>query len=41
MSLIPEFKIGLWNAWLLMVYYIVVSIIFMLNKEIKKRSGAF
>ena len=24
MSLVPEFKIGLWNAWTLMVYYLIV-----------------
>lgn len=37
MSLIPGFKIGLWNGWLLMSWYLIISIIFMANKEIKKR----
>ena len=37
MSLIPEFEIGLWNAWILMAWYVVVSISFMLNKKVKKR----
>ena len=39
MSLIPEFEIGLWNAWILMAWYVVVSISFMLNKKVKKRGN--
>ena len=39
MNLIPEFKIGLWNAWIFMAYYFSFSIIFMFNKSMKKRGA--
>lgn len=39
MSLIPDFKIGLWNAWIFMAYYFSFSIIFMFNKSMKKRGA--
>ena len=38
MSLLPEFELGLWNAWIFMVWYLVAYFyIFMFIKNIKKR----
>ena len=38
MSLIPEFEIDLWNAWIFMVWYLVFYFyIFMFIKNTKKR----
>lgn len=36
MSLIPEFEIGLWNAWIFMVWYLLLYF-FTFTKNIKKR----
>jgi len=44
MSLIPEFELGLWNAWIVTVLGLILpSIIFSyINKEVqKKRTGGF
>ena len=47
MSLIPEFKLGLWNAWLFMLYWIISNVLplllsgWLIDKEVlKKGSGA-
>ena len=39
MSLIPEFKIGLWNAWIFILFYLLVSFILPLsiNKKTAKK----
>ncbi len=45
MSLLPVFKIGLWNAWIFMLYMLLLSPLMMVNKgssrdEIRKADGA-
>ncbi len=40
MSLIPAFEIGIWNAWILMVWSVIQTFGFMLlNKEVYKKAG--
>ena len=41
MSLIPAFKIGLWNAWILIVYLILIGMVpmFLIGKERKQKMG--
>jgi protein-S-isoprenylcysteine O-methyltransferase Ste14 len=40
MSLIPAFEIGLWNAWILMVWSVIQSFGFiLLNKDVYKKAG--
>jgi protein-S-isoprenylcysteine O-methyltransferase Ste14 len=43
MSLIPEFELGLWNAWIITVLGLILSTIpSLINKEVqKKRMGEF
>ena len=43
LSLIPEFKLGLWNAWIIAVLGFILSTIpSLINKEVqKKRMGEF
>lgn len=37
MTLIPEFKIGLCNAWIFIIYCFIIDILFMANKNTIKR----
>jgi protein-S-isoprenylcysteine O-methyltransferase Ste14 len=40
MSLIPAFKIGVWNAWIFMVWSVIQTFGFMLlSKEVYKKAG--
>ncbi|MEN8120782.1 MAG: isoprenylcysteine carboxylmethyltransferase family protein [Bacteroidota bacterium] len=44
MSLIPNFEIGVWNAWIIMLYTIIITPLLMINKgalrdEIRKQPG--
>ena len=41
MSLIPAFELGLWNAWILTVYFILIGMIpmFFIGKERKQKMG--
>jgi len=41
MSLVPEFELGLWNAWIIAVLGFIFSMIpFYINKEVvNKRTG--
>jgi len=43
MSLIPEFELGLWNAWIITVLNSIITVIpSLINKEVqKKRMGEF
>jgi protein-S-isoprenylcysteine O-methyltransferase Ste14 len=43
MSLISEFKIGVWNAWILMLIYqlITMGLFPLINKEAFKKTGDF
>ena len=43
MSLIPEFELGLWNAWIITVLNSIITVIpSLINKEVvKKRTGEF
>jgi hypothetical protein len=36
MSLIPDFGIGVWNAWVIMLYLFLISFLMMLNKGASK-----
>jgi len=47
MSLLPEFELGLWNAWIFMLYWIISNVLplllsgWLIDKEVlKKGSGA-
>ena len=40
MSLVPAFEIGLWNAWIFMIWLLIQNLVIMLgNKEIYKKAG--
>jgi protein-S-isoprenylcysteine O-methyltransferase Ste14 len=40
MSLIPAFEIGVWNAWIFMIWSVIQTFGFMLlNKEVYKKAG--
>ncbi|NIM89862.1 MAG: DUF1295 domain-containing protein [Candidatus Aminicenantes bacterium] len=41
MSLIPAFEIGLWNAWILTIYFILTGMVpqFLVSKERKEKMG--
>jgi len=40
MSLIPAFEIGVWNAWILMIWLLILNLAIMLgNKEVYQRMG--
>jgi protein-S-isoprenylcysteine O-methyltransferase Ste14 len=39
MSLIPAFEIGVWNAWILMIWLLILNLIIMLNKKLYQRLG--
>jgi len=41
MSLIPAFKLGLWNAWIIIVYFILIGMVpmFFIGKERKQKMG--
>ena len=40
MSLIPAFEIGVWNAWIFMLWLVIQNFGFMLlNKEVYKKAG--
>ena len=38
MSLIPEFELGLWNAWIFMIWFYLPPIIFILDSKGKTTS---
>lgn len=39
MSLIPAFGIGIWNAWIFMIWLLIQNLVIMLNKELYQRFG--
>jgi protein-S-isoprenylcysteine O-methyltransferase Ste14 len=39
MSLVPAFEIGVWNAWILMVWLLVQNLVVMGNKKLYQRFG--
>lgn len=39
MSLLPAFEIGIWNAWIFMVWLLIQNLVIMLNKEVYQRVG--
>ncbi len=40
MSLVPEFELGLWNAWIIAVLGFILSMIpFYINKEVVEKRG--
>jgi len=41
MSLIPVFEVGLWNAWIITVYFILIGMVpmFFIGKERKQKMG--
>lgn len=39
MSLIPEFKIGLWNGWIFILFCFIIDVLFMANKDTVKRGS--
>jgi len=43
MNLIPAFEIGLWNAWIFMPLYFLITYVpgYMINREKVKRASSF
>jgi protein-S-isoprenylcysteine O-methyltransferase Ste14 len=39
MSLIPAFEIGLWNAWIFMIWLLIQNFVVMLSKDLYQRAG--
>jgi protein-S-isoprenylcysteine O-methyltransferase Ste14 len=39
MSLIPAFEIGIWNAWIFMIWLLIQNLVIMLNKKLYQRFG--
>jgi len=39
MSLVPAFEIGLWNAWIFMVWLLIQNLVVMTNKKLYQRFG--
>jgi protein-S-isoprenylcysteine O-methyltransferase Ste14 len=39
MSLVPAFEIGVWNAWIFMVWLLIQNLVVMANKNLCQRSG--
>jgi len=39
MSLVPAFEIGLWNAWILMVWLLIQNLVVMADKKLYQRFG--
>jgi len=40
MSLVPAFEIGVWNAWIFMIWLLILNLAIMLgNKEVYQRAG--
>jgi len=40
MSLIPEFELGLWNAWIITVLNSIITVIpSLINKEVVKKKN--
>ncbi len=39
MSLVPAFEIGVWNAWIFMIWLLIQNIAVMANKELYRRAG--
>lgn len=40
MSLVPAFEIGVWNAWMFMVWLLIQNLVVMLDKKLYQRFGA-
>lgn len=39
MSLVPAFEIGLWNAWIFMIWLLIQNLVIMANKRLYQRFG--
>ena len=39
MSLVPAFEIGIWNAWIFMVWLLILNLLVMANKNLYRRFG--
>lgn len=39
MSLVPAFEIGVWNAWILMVWLLIQNLVIMLDRKSSRRFG--
>jgi protein-S-isoprenylcysteine O-methyltransferase Ste14 len=39
MSLVPAFEIGVWNAWIFMMWLLIQNLVVMLNKKLYQRFG--
>ena len=39
MSLVPAFEIGVWNAWIFMIWLLVQNLVIMINKKLYQRFG--
>lgn len=39
MSLVPSFEIGIWNAWIFMVWLLIQNLLVMANKNLYRTSG--
>jgi protein-S-isoprenylcysteine O-methyltransferase Ste14 len=39
MSLVPAFEIGVWNAWIFMVWLLIQNLVVMLDKKLYQRFG--
>lgn len=39
MSLVPAFEIGVWNAWIFMVWLLIQNLVIMANKKLYQRFG--
>ena len=39
MTLVPAFEIGLWNAWIFMIWPLIQNLVIMLNKDLYQRFG--
>jgi len=39
MSLVPVFQIGVWNAWVFMIWLLVQNLVIMLDRELYQRFG--
>ena len=40
MSLVPNFEMGLWNAWIFMLYHQLLCIVLLRSKELFIKSSA-
>ena len=39
MALVPAFEIGIWNAWVFMVWLLIQNLVIMANKELYQKTG--